>query len=268
MEQIIIYWLIKSAILVTSIILPSFAIWWLTQRSKYTTFFHSLNGVAPNFMSVIGLVFGLNIAFLSNEVWITREAAKVGMSYESQSLRNITRVSTSIPDLGGLAIIEAVKNYLEAVVSADNRAVTKDNSSLPALIKLSDAILNRENMEKVYPSFRQMLLAELKIVRDRSIERTAFIQTKPNKTKWLLVILLESVTLITIAVCHITTGRALVVASFLFLSSVNTYLMVLYSTQSPFSGLDRLNNSAFIKALDRVKSMEEVYKEKAAKKNN
>ena len=133
---------------------------------------------------------------------------------------------------------------------------------MPAVIKLSDVILNGETLDKIHVAIRPVLLAQLSAVRDKRLERITLVNIEPNIVKWLSLLFLEFMALISIAVVHITNGRALLVSCFIFLSGINPFLAALYASQSPFSGINPLNGSALAAASDRLKSMEEVYKKK------
>ena len=62
---------------------------WLTQRSKYADFVQSYRGIAPNFLSVMGVLFALNLAFLANDTWSAHDRAGNAVSQEAGSLRSI-----------------------------------------------------------------------------------------------------------------------------------------------------------------------------------
>lgn len=223
-------------------------------------------------MSVMSVLFSLNLVFLCNEIWQNRELANTAMSREAEALRNIGRIASNIPERGGVHILEAARQYLEVVSQVDfpkNSAIepaaslaTLEKSSLPAVIKLSDAILDGGTLDKLHAAIRPLLLAQLSTVRDRRLERVNLTNVKPNVVKWLSVFFLEFMALISIAVVHITNGRALLVSCFIFLSAINPFLVTLYFSQSPFSGINPLDDTALEAAHDRLKSMEEVYKKK------
>jgi len=223
-------------------------------------------------MGLMSVLFSLNLVFVCNEIWQNREAAKTAMSREAEALRNIGRIASNIPERGGVPILEAARQYLEVVSQVDFPKVTAigpaaslsslDKSSLPAVIKLSDAVLDGGTLDKMHAAIRPLLLAQLTTVRDKRLERVTLTNIEPNAVKWLSLLFLEFMALISIAVVHITNGRALLVTCFIFLSGINPFLAALYASQSPFSGINPLNDSALAAAHDRLKSMEEVYKKK------
>ena len=62
---------------------------WLTQRSRYAKSIHSYRGIVPNFLSVMGVLFALNLAFLANDTWSAHDRARHAVFQEAGSLRSI-----------------------------------------------------------------------------------------------------------------------------------------------------------------------------------
>ena len=48
---------------------------WLIQASRWTPWVRSLQGVAPPFINIIGVLFGLTMAFLANDTWSAHDRA-------------------------------------------------------------------------------------------------------------------------------------------------------------------------------------------------
>ena len=71
---------------------------WLTQRSRYAEFIHSYRGIAPNFLSVMGVLFALNLAFLANDTWSAHDRARHAVFQEAGSLQSILALAVHLPD--------------------------------------------------------------------------------------------------------------------------------------------------------------------------
>lgn len=262
--------LLLVVFLVGSITLPPMALWWLTQRSRWAPFFRSLAGVGLPFVGLMGVLFSLNLVFVCNEIWQTREAAKSAMSREGEAIRNLSRIAAGMPSNSGADILKAAREYLEATNELDFNATAlaatsgqlaaSEKSSLAAVIKFTEAVLNEETLERLHPSIRPIMLAKLTTVRDKRLERLSYLSIEPSRVKWLALLYLEFMTLIGIALVHITAGRALFVASFVYLAGVNPFLLALYASKSPFSGLDPLTNVTLLTAQARISDMEALYK--------
>ncbi len=260
------YWVFIILLLIATSVLVPAGFLWLTQHSRFAPFLHSLHGVQATFIGVMSVMFSLNLVFVCNEIWQAREAAKSAMSRESESLRNIGRVASNIRGNGGADILRAERLYLEAALAVDfpvgSRTIAteiKDSASLSTTINLSDAILNDTTLDKLNPAVQQMLVAQLTVVRDRRLDRMSLRDFSPNIVKWLSLVFLEIMTLLTIVMVHVTNGRAMFVACCIFLSGVNPFLTVLYFCQSPFDGIYPLKTTRLEAALDRITAMEADY---------
>lgn len=255
-------------LIVIAILLP-WALWWLSQRSAIAPFIRSLEGVQAAFIGVMSMLFSLNLVFVCNEIWQAREMAKSAMSREADGLRNIGRIASNIQAHRGALILQRAREYLEIVQEVDFPADTheglkggpksKSSSSLKGVIALSDAILKDDTLGRLSPVVQQLLVSQLTVVRDKRLERLALANFTPNRVKWMALIFLEFMALLSIALVHVGNGRALFAACFVFLIGVNPFLTVLYNCQSPFSGIDPLRSSTLVEALGRLRSMEKDY---------
>ena len=62
------------------------AINWLMHQSSCKQWLRSLRGVAPPFINIIGVLFGLMLAFISNDTWIAHDKAINAVYREADSL--------------------------------------------------------------------------------------------------------------------------------------------------------------------------------------
>lgn len=256
---------IIAAMCATTLGLPVFA-WWFTQRSCCAGFCQKLQGVQPTFMGVVSVMFSLNLVFVCNEIWQAREAAKSAMSRESEALRNIGRIVSGLPDGEGAPLLAYTKNYIDASLACDfpylpanQKSPCAQGSSTPATIHISEAILEPSFLAKFSLPVQHLLVELLTQIRDKRLERQALLNYTPNWIKWFLLLYLELMTLTTIAVVHVTHGRALFTACFIFLIGVNPFITVLYYSQSPFTGIYPLPPTRLQAALVRITEMEADY---------
>ena len=84
---------------------------WLSQRSKYAEFIRSYRGIAPNFLSVMGVLFALNLAFLAHDTWSAHDQARNAVFQEAGSLRAILALAEDLPAPSRSKVDQAVRNY-------------------------------------------------------------------------------------------------------------------------------------------------------------
>ena len=161
---------------------------WLTQRSKYAEFIRSYRGIAPNFLSVIGVLFALNLAFLANDTWSAHDRARHAVFQEAGSLRSILALAEHLPDPGRSKVDRAVRNYTHSVVSADWPMLALRQNSPAAADDLNSllVLLSSDEVASVLNTSVQSLMLQ-QAVQARSMRdlRIALSHTHVNPLKWL-----------------------------------------------------------------------------------
>lgn len=244
-------------------ILPPLLLYYLATRPRVVPRLASFGKI--NALEVVGILFSLNLAFLCNEIWQNREVASSAMARESEALRNLGRIAANIPDRGGMPILVAARQYLEVAIRVDFPAAaaaerapsTKpQTSSLPALIALSDTLLDGAMLEKMHPAVRTLALTQLATIRDKRLERVTLSDFEADRVKWLALAFLQFMTLVALFFMHAQNARAILVATLIFLLSVNPFVAVLYMSQSPFAGLNPLTSTRLEEARERLVALE------------
>lgn len=210
---------------------------WLTQRSKYAEFIRSYRGIAPNFLSVIGVLFALNLAFLANDTWSAHDRARHAVFQEAGSLRSILALAEHLPDPGRSKVDRAVRNYTHSVVSAEwpmlalrqnSPAAADDLNSLLVLLS-SDEVASVLNT-----SVQSLMLQQTAQARSMRDLRIALSHTHVNPLKWLGMAFLGFLTMISIAMVHVDRSRAEFLAVLLFAAASAPTAAIILVHGNPF----------------------------------
>lgn len=210
---------------------------WLTQRSKYAQIIQSYRGIAPNFLSVIGVLFALNLAFLANDTWTAHDRARHAVSQEAGSLRSILALSASLPEPMRTEVTQAVLSYAHVTVAVDWPLLATRQSSAAAADSLrsllvllaSDAVGTAVNANVQSRMIEQAL--QLRSLRDL---RIALSHTHVNPLKWLGMAFLGFLTMISIAMVHIEQSRAEILAILIFACAATPTAMIILVHGNPF----------------------------------
>lgn len=62
------------------------AIGWVMRTPRWAPWVHSLRGVVPPFINIIGVLFGLTLAFLANDTWSAHDRATNAVYKEADAL--------------------------------------------------------------------------------------------------------------------------------------------------------------------------------------
>jgi len=226
-----------AALAVVGSFLGAWFLIWLSQRSQFTTLIDSFRGVAPNFLSVIGVMFSLNLVFLANDTWHARDRALDAVYQEADSLSAILVLARQLPEPTRLKMAVAVRHYAQATVTADWPALARGRSSPEAagqldalLVLLSAPEVGQALNQSVYG---QMLHEALQVRAARNV-RIAVSQTHVNPLKWLGMAFLGFLMMTSIVVVHEDAGRAELMAIGIFVAAAVPTAAIVLIQGNPF----------------------------------
>lgn len=120
----------------------AFFLLWLSQSSRYAEFIKTFHGIAQNFLTVINVIFALNLAFLANDTWDARDRALDAVYRESGSLNNILDLARNVPDPARSNITRVVENYARLTAANEWPRLARRESSEQVSDQL-DALLTQ-----------------------------------------------------------------------------------------------------------------------------
>ena len=203
---------------------------WFLAHSRWTTFARSLHGVAPPFINIIGVLFGLTLAFLANDTWSAHDRAMNAVFKEADSLRSLVVLSAQLDAPLRGRVQSAIRDY--GLASADEWPLLARRQGSPAVADRADALLtllaSRELAASTNENVQALMLRKANDIRDEHDQRVGLSQTHVNPLKWLGMAFLGFLTLLSVAVVHVEQPRAALVAITLFaLAAAPTAAIVL-----------------------------------------
>ncbi len=82
-----------AAIAALGTLIAVVALHWFMARSRWSGWVRSLKGVAAPFINVVGILFGLTLAFLANDTWTAHDRAINAVLREADSIRTLAVLS-------------------------------------------------------------------------------------------------------------------------------------------------------------------------------
>ena len=207
---------------------------WLSFRSGLSERIQSFKGVVAPFFGSTAVIFGLLIAFLSNDIWDRNKQAERIVLTESDTLVALYSLSAASgsdnPNLRS-----AIRGYVHAVVDDEWPRLALQQRSARA-----DDALNTLLREVAQPGSakdvgiqRTMLDMVLKI-RAAHEDRVALSGDRTVATKWAAVLLLALITQIAIGIVHLDKPRPQAAALFIFTLAAVSVLGLLAIHEEPF----------------------------------
>ena len=203
---------------------------WVMQRSPWVQWVRSLHGVAPPFINIIGVLFGLTLAFLANDTWNAHDRAMNAVYKEADALRSLIALTTHLDEPFQSSVHEALADYAQA--NAAEWPLLAQRSISPEVNAKGDTLLGLlssiQMAQATKGNVQALMLSKAMDIRDERNLRIGLSQTHINPLKWLGMAFLGFLTLISIAVVHAENARAAFVAIMLFaLAAAPTAAIVL-----------------------------------------
>lgn len=196
----------------------------------------SLAGVAPPFINVISVLFGLTLAFLANDTWSAHDRAVNAVFKEADALRSLAVLSGALPEPLRGQVQAATVGYAQA--SASEWELLAQRRSSAQVTQKSDALLTLLASPVVAAStsatVQKLMLDQTMITRDQRDLRTGLGQTHVNPLKWLGMAFLGMMTLLSIAVVHVEHPRAALAAVLLFAMAAAPTAAIVLVQGNPF----------------------------------
>lgn len=178
----------------------------------------SWQGVAPPFINILGVLFGLTLAFLANDTWSAHDRAIRAVYREADAMRTTLALSQNLPAPVASQVRGALAQYAQA--SVDEWGWLAQRTESPAVAERADALLtliaSAGVRDALGANVQTLMLDQVTTMRDERDQRVALSQTHVNPLKWLGMAFLGLLTLLSVAVVHIERPRALLAAVVLF----------------------------------------------------
>ena len=206
------------------------AIHWLMQRSPWAAWVRTLNGVVPPFINIIGVLFGLTLAFLANDTWNAHDRAMNAVYKEADALRSLVVLASQLEEPQRSQLREALTDYAHA--SVGEWPLLAQRKSSPDVSTKADHLLvmlsSPRTAKAAGDNVQALMLRKATDMRDDRDQRIGLSQTHINPLKWLGMAFLGLLTLLSVAVVHAENPRAAFAAIMLFaLAAAPTAAIVL-----------------------------------------
>lgn len=196
----------------------------------------SLRGVAPPFINIVGVLFGLTLAFLANDTWSAHERTSAAVYREADSLRSLASAAGQFDETSRVALRGALRSYRDAAVDEWRFLARRDAN--PAAQSASDDLLglvaSKSFAAAAGVTLHELVLRKVVELRADRDARISLSQTHVNPLKWLGMAFLGFVTLLSIAVVHADNRRAALTALTLFALAAAPAAAIVLVQSNPF----------------------------------
>ena len=178
------------------------AIVWAMTTPLWGLFVGDMHLIAAPFMNILGVLFGLTLAFLANDTWSAHAQARTAILREADAIRGLdVLIAQGVGD-SGADMRSAVRAYAE-MATKEWQALARCET-LPEATRAADELLRQmalvETGRGATGAISKAMLDFIMEIRTNRGTRVGLSRTHVNPLKWLSMAFLGFLTLITIAV--------------------------------------------------------------------
>ena len=200
----------------------------------------SFNAVSPGMLPVLGIIFGLFVAFTAAQVWNDNERASAAVSREASALRAVVLLGAGLPAEQEGRLRDLIRDYVEQVAKVEWPMMARQEASLRAApTALAEALQLAVSMTPQGPgqqTAQREIITTLGSALDARRQRIIISQAEVNSVKWLCLYLQAICGLFVIAVVHCDNRLASGIAMGLFATGVATSVLLIAAHDRPFTG--------------------------------
>ncbi|MCC0036155.1 MAG: DUF4239 domain-containing protein [Hoeflea sp.] len=203
---------------------------WLATTATWIGLVPQMTQVTPPFMNILGVLFGLTLAFLANDTWSAHDRARAAVLREADAIRGLDILTDATPEDQRAVLRQAVRDYASAS-AAEWPALARCDTSAAAA-DAADHLLSLFSGPSVNKAaggtLQQAMLGQVAAIRESRDIRIGLSRTHVNPLKWLGMAFLGFLTLVSVAVIHAgDPGTALIAMGLFGLAAAPTAAIVL-----------------------------------------
>lgn len=214
----------------------AWAIWRVLAAPRWRAQVLSLAGVVPPFLNILGVLFGLTLAFIANDTWSAHDRAMSAVYREADGLRTLDALARTLPEPQQASLRTAVRGHAAATAAEWQQLAQRSTS--PAAQQSADQLLSLvahpAMAQAAGSSVHSLMLGTVAQLRDDRDLRIALSQMHVNPLKWMGMAFLGLLTLISIAVVHVEHQRAAATALVLFAVAAAPTAAIVLMQGNPF----------------------------------
>jgi Protein of unknown function (DUF4239) len=204
------------------------------QRAK------SFKAISPGMLPVLGIIFGLFVAFTAAQVWADSDRASAAVSREASALRAVTLLAAGLPAEQEARLLALVRSYVEQAATVEWPMMARQTATLrvapAALAEALQMVVAMTPQGAGQQTAQREIITELGSALDARRQRIIVSQAEVNPVKWWCLYLQAFCELLVIALVHCDNRLTSAVALGLFAAGVAASVLLIAAHDRPFTG--------------------------------
>lgn len=200
----------------------------------------SFKAISPGMLPVLGIIFGLFVAFTAAQVWGDSDRASTAVSREASALRSVVLLGAGLPAEPEAKLQGLVRTYIEQAATVEWPMMAQHAASLkaapPALTEALQLVITMAPQGAGQQTAQREIVSALEEALDARRQRIIISQAAVNPVKWWCLYLQAACALLVIGLVHCDNRLAAAIAMGLFATGVAASVLLIAAHDRPFTG--------------------------------
>jgi Protein of unknown function (DUF4239) len=200
----------------------------------------SFQSISPGMLPVLGIIFGLFVAFTAAQVWSDNDRASAAVSREASALRAVVLLAAGLPPEQEGRLRELIRGYVEQTAKVEWPMMAHQKASLraapTALAEALQLVVSTTLQGPGQQTAQREIISALGSALDARRQRIIVSQAEVNSVKWWSLYLQAVCELLVIALVHCGNRLASATAMGLFATGVAASVLLIVAHDRPFTG--------------------------------
>ncbi|MET4071178.1 hypothetical protein ABID58_005989 [Bradyrhizobium sp. S3.2.6] len=200
----------------------------------------ALKAISPGMLPVLGIIFGLFVAFTAAQVWGDSDRAGAAVSREASALRSAVLLAAGLPAEQEAKLRGLVRDYVSQAVTVEWPEMAHQEASLkatpPALAEALQLVVATTPQGRGQETAQREIVAALEQALDARRQRIIVSLASVNSVKWWCLYLQALCELLVIGFVHCDNRLGSAIAIALFATGVATSALLIVAHDRPFTG--------------------------------
>jgi hypothetical protein len=200
----------------------------------------SFKAISPGMLPVLGIIFGLFVAFTAAQVWIDNDRAGAAVIHEASALRATMLLAAGLPADQEAHLRRLVRGYVEHATKDEWPLMAHRAASLhaapTALAEALQFVISLTPQNAGQQVAQREITTALQTALDARRQRIVVSLAQVNPVKWWCLYLQAACALLVIAFVHCDNRLAASLATGLFATGVAVSVLLIAAHDRPFIG--------------------------------
>jgi hypothetical protein len=200
----------------------------------------SFKAISPGMLPVLGIIFGLFVAFTAAQVWADNDRAGAAVSREASALRAVTLLAAGLPAEQEARLVALIRSYVEQAATVEWPMMARQTASLraapAALAEALQLVVAMTPQGAGQQTAQREIISALGSALDARRQRIIVSQAEVNPVKWWCLYLQAICELLVIALVHCDNRLTSAIALGLFATGVAASVLLIAAHDRPFTG--------------------------------